>query len=164
MPARGPVPFLNKLPHFFVFEIEQFPAFVNDVELFQAPGGLVHPVLDIDNQREHDGNQQRRARFKSPQFQHHHPGVIAQGGFVRVKVLPVNPVHRVLIEENNHLVQAAADGRRVGIFLTVFGALQERHHIIDAGMRPFAQPGRLHSLQQQAFVDLIQVTVRTGHH
>jgi hypothetical protein len=38
MPTRGPVAFLDKLPHFFVFEIQQLPAFIDDVQFFQARG------------------------------------------------------------------------------------------------------------------------------
>ena len=58
MTAGGTVTFLNKLTDLVIFEVQQTPAFINNVQFFEITRRAVHPVLDVDNQGEHHRNQQ----------------------------------------------------------------------------------------------------------
>ncbi|CSS77995.1 Uncharacterised protein [Shigella sonnei] len=111
MAATGAVTFLNKLTDFTIFEVQQTPAFINDVQFLESTRRAVHPVLDVDNKGEHHRNKQGRTVFQSPQLQHHHSGIIPQGRFIRVKIPAVSAVGSVLVKQHNHFVQTAADGR-----------------------------------------------------
>ena len=58
MTATGAVTFFNKLTNFTIFEVQQTPAFINNVQFLESTRRAVHPVLDVDNQGEHHRNQQ----------------------------------------------------------------------------------------------------------
>ena len=58
MTATGAVTFLNKLTNFTIFEVQQTPAFINDVQFLEGTRRAVHPVLDVNDKAEHHRNQQ----------------------------------------------------------------------------------------------------------
>ncbi|SJJ76694.1 Uncharacterised protein [Shigella sonnei] len=58
MTAGGTVTFLNKFTDLVIFEVQQTPAFINDVQFFEVTRRAVHPVLDVNNEAEHHRNQQ----------------------------------------------------------------------------------------------------------
>ena len=111
MTAGGTVTFLNKLTNLVIFEVQQTPPLINDVQFFEVTRRAVHPVLNVDNQGEHHRNKQGRTVFQSPQLQHHHSGIIPQGRLIRVKIPAISAVGSVLVKQHNHFIQTAADGR-----------------------------------------------------
>ena len=58
MTAGSTVAFLNKLTDLVIFEVQQTPPLINDVQFLEVTRRAVHPVLDVDNQGEHHRNQQ----------------------------------------------------------------------------------------------------------
>ena len=58
MTAGRTVAFLNKLTDLVIFEVQQTPPLINDVQLLEVTRRAVHPVLYVDNQGEHHRNQQ----------------------------------------------------------------------------------------------------------
>ncbi|GDW77365.1 hypothetical protein BvCmsSIP019_04433 [Escherichia coli] len=158
------VAFLNKFTDLVIFEVQQTPAFINNVQFLEVTRRAVHPVLDVDNQGEHHRNQQGRTVFQSTQLQHHHFCVIPQGRFIRVKILAVSTVGSVLVQQHYHFIQTAADGRGLGILVVIPGVFQEIHHIINTRPVLSGKPGGPDRLQQQTFMHFIQVTVGAGHH
>ena len=58
MTATGAVTFLNKLTNFTIFEVQQTPAFINNVQFLEVTRRAVHPVLDVNDKAEHHRNQQ----------------------------------------------------------------------------------------------------------
>lgn len=111
MTAGGTVAFLNKFTDLVIFEVQQTPAFINDVQFLEVTRRAVHPVLNVNDKAEHHRNQQGRTVFQSAQLQHHHFRIIPQGRLIGVEILAISAVSSVLVKQHNHFVQTAADGR-----------------------------------------------------
>ena len=58
MTAGRTVAFLNKFTDLVIFEVQQTPAFINNVQFLEVTRRAVHPVLDVNDKAEHHRNQQ----------------------------------------------------------------------------------------------------------